>query len=143
MVSTPGYFQQPITLSFSLVVQLIRLRDLCSALNCSTEHGTNVFQTGEVPERRKEEMKFRERSSDQNSSSRSPALALTLTNLSLSNEQKKDEDIEISGLTDRRFYTSPKTLAPVLGSMVGDTLKYTSDEKRDLVQQFSVYFLAL
>ena len=27
--------------------------------------------------------------------------------------------------------------------MVGDTLKYPSDEKRDLVQQFGIYFSAL
>ena len=68
---------------------------------------------------------------------------LAPANFSLSNEQEKDENIDISGLIDTRFCTSPKNLASVLGSMVGDSLNYPSDEKRELVQQFSVYFSAL
>ena len=77
---------------------------------------------------------------DQNSRSKSPASVLALTNLSLSNEKEKDEDVDIIGFIDTSFCTSSKTLASVLGSMVGDALKYPSDEKRYLVQQFSVYF---
>ena len=34
-------------------------------------------------------------------------------------------------------------MASVLGTMIGDTLKYPGLEKQDLVQQFSVYFEAL
>ena len=64
-------------------------------------------------------------------------------NLSLRNEYEKKKDVEISSLIDTRFCTVPKALALVLGSMVGNTLKYPSDEKRDLVQQFDVYLSAL
>ena len=68
---------------------------------------------------------------------------LTSTNLSLINEQEKDEGVEISSLTDTRFYMSHKTLASVLRTMVDDTLKYHNLEKQDLVQQFSIYFETL
>ena len=78
---------------------------------------------------------MRTRSPDRNTDSKLPASVITPTNLSLSNEQKKDKGVEISSLTDTRFCTLPKTLAAVLGSRVGNTLKYPSDEKRDLVQQ--------
>ena len=68
-----------------------------------------------------------------------PDSALAPTNLSLTSEHEKDEDVELSGLTDTRYCTTPKNLAAVLGSMVGDTLQYPNDEKRDIVQQFGVY----
>ena len=68
---------------------------------------------------------------------------IPLTNLSLSNEQEKDKGVEISGLTNTRLCMSFKTLVSVLISIVGDTLKYPSYEKRDIVQHFSVYFEAL
>ena len=80
---------------------------------------------------------------EKGSTIKSPALALAQSNLSLSTEHENDENVEMSGLTDTRFCTTPENLATVLGSMVGDTLKYLSDEKRDLVQQFGVYFSAL
>ena len=83
------------------------------------------------------------RSLDHAPASKLPPLVLALANISLSNEQEKDECVEISGLTNMRFCTSPENLASALSAMVGDTLKYPSDEKRDLVQQFSVYFEAI
>ena len=80
---------------------------------------------------------------EKGSTLKSPTSALPPTNLSLSNEHEKDENIEMSGLLDTRFCTTPKNLASVIGSIVGDTLKYPSDEKRDLVQQFGIYFSTL
>ena len=74
---------------------------------------------------------------------KSPTSALAPTSLSLSNEHEKDKNVEMSGLSDTQFCMTPKNLASVLGSMVGDTLSYPNDEKRDLVQQFGVYFSKL
>lgn len=48
----------------------------------------------------------------------------------------------MGGLTDTQFWTTLANLASIIGSMVGDTLQYAKDEKRDLVQQFEVYILA-
>ena len=82
-------------------------------------------------------------SPERGSKLKTPDSSLAPTNLSLTSEHEKDEDVELSGLTDTRYCTTPKNLATVLGSMVGDTLQYPNDEKRDLVQQFGVYFSAL
>ena len=48
---------------------------------------------------------------------KSPDFALAPTNLSLTSEYEKDEDVELSGLTDTPYCTTPKNLAAVLGSM--------------------------
>ena len=85
----------------------------------------------------------RKLAAEKGSTLKSPTSALAPTNLSLSNEHEKDENVEMSGLSDTQFCTTPKNLASVIGSIVGDTLKYPSDEKRDLVQQFGIYFSAL
>ena len=85
----------------------------------------------------------RKLAAEKGSALKSPTSALAPANLSLSNEHEKDENVEMSGLSDTRFCTTPENLAAVLGYMVGDTLKYPIDEKRDFVQQFGVYFSAL
>ena len=85
----------------------------------------------------------RKLAAEKGSTLKSPTSALAPTNLSLSNEHEKDENVEMSGLSDTQFCTTPKNLASVLGSIVGDMLRYPSDEKRDLVQQFGVYFSKL
>ena len=83
------------------------------------------------------------RSPDRNPDSKLLSSVLVHANFSLSSEQEKDKSVEISGLTDTYFCTSPEIMVSTLGSMVVDNLKYPNDEKRDLMQQFSVYFAAL
>ena len=102
-------------------------------------------RSSELKKLAKEERRRRQesaRSPDRAPASKLPPSVLAPVNLSLSNEQEKDEGVEISDLTDTPFCTSPKTLASLLGNMVGDTLKYPNLEKQYIVQQFSIYFEA-
>ena len=73
----------------------------------------------------------------------SPSSMMDPVNLSLSNKQDKDEVVEMSGLTDKHYCTTHRTLASVIGSMVTNTLGYPNLENHDLVIQFSIYFESL
>ena len=88
--------------------------------------------SSELKKLAKEERRRRQesaRSPDRVPASKLPPLVLASTNLSLDNDQEKDEGVEISGLTDTRFCMSPGTLVSILGTMVGDNLKYPDLEK--------------
>ena len=88
--------------------------------------------SSELKKLQKEERRRRQagiRFLDRASAPKIPTSVLAPTNFSLSNEQEKDEGVDISGLADICFCTSPETLVYVLGSMVGDTLKYPSNDK--------------
>ena len=66
-----------------------------------------------------------------------PTSMLIPINLSLRNEHEKDEQTEMSSLTDTQHYTESKTLVIVVGTMVANTLSYGDMEKHALVFQLS------
>ena len=69
-----------------------------------------------------------------------PTSMLKPLNLSFTHEHEKDEQTEMSGLTDTRHCTNNKRLACVVGTMVTNTLSYGSTEKHALLIKFCIYF---
>ena len=67
-----------------------------------------------------------------------PTSLLRLINLYLRNEHEKDEQTEMSGLTDTRCCIKSKCLDCVVRAMVANTLSYDNTEKHPLV----IYFFA-
>ena len=69
-----------------------------------------------------------------------PTSVLKPVDLSSQTELERDDEPEISGLSDTRYCTNYKSLAKVVGAMVAHGLGYDNDTLQDLVKQFSYYF---
>ena len=58
-------------------------------------------------------------------------------------EHDNDLDVETSGLTGTKFCDTLAKLVKVIGSLVGNTFKYPTEEEHALQKQFGVYFVMI